>query len=195
MRKIPTLFQRSEDRRYVIDAVTPGCEWVLAGEGVATRKYDGTCVRMDEAGQWWARREVKPGKQPPVGFVLVEQDMVTDKRMGWEPAEQSGFARWLAEAIRDDAPYSGWVPGTYELCGPKINGDPEHFTRHVLIRHDHAEAFNLPPVLDYRTIRRAVTDLNEYGHEGIVWHHPDGRMVKIKRRDFPAPATQENTDG
>ena len=24
------------------------------------------------------------------------------------------------------------------------------------------------------------------GHvvEGIVWHHPDGRMVKIKRKDF-----------
>jgi hypothetical protein len=20
--------------------------------------------------------------------------------------------------------------------------------------------------------------------EGVVWHHPDGRMVKIKRRDF-----------
>ena len=21
--------------------------------------------------------------------------------------------------------------------------------------------------------------------EGIVWHHPDGRMAKLKRRDFP----------
>lgn len=20
--------------------------------------------------------------------------------------------------------------------------------------------------------------------EGVVWHHPDGRMVKIKRKDF-----------
>lgn len=23
--------------------------------------------------------------------------------------------------------------------------------------------------------------------EGIVWHHPDGRMVKIKARDFGIP--------
>ena len=21
-------------------------------------------------------------------------------------------------------------------------------------------------------------------YEGLVWHHPDGRMAKIKRRDF-----------
>jgi hypothetical protein len=36
MKKIPTLFQRDETRRYVTDVVTPGCEWVLAGEGRAT---------------------------------------------------------------------------------------------------------------------------------------------------------------
>jgi hypothetical protein len=23
-------------------------------------------------------------------------------------------------------------------------------------------------------------------YEGVVWHHPDGRMAKIKRRDFPS---------
>jgi hypothetical protein len=23
-------------------------------------------------------------------------------------------------------------------------------------------------------------------YEGIVWHHPDGRMAKLKKRDFPA---------
>jgi hypothetical protein len=41
---------------------------VLDGEGVATRKYDGTCVMFDGDG-WWARREVKPGKTAPAGFV------------------------------------------------------------------------------------------------------------------------------
>ncbi len=36
--KIPTLFVRDlEDRAHVTDEVTPGCEWVLAGEGVAYR--------------------------------------------------------------------------------------------------------------------------------------------------------------
>ncbi len=50
MRKIPTLFLRdAEDMRRVTRAVHPACAWVLAGEGIPTRKFDGTCVRMDEA--------------------------------------------------------------------------------------------------------------------------------------------------
>jgi hypothetical protein len=27
--------------------------------------------------------------------------------------------------------------------------------------------------------------LAEFEGEGIVWHHPDGRMAKLKRKDFP----------
>lgn len=187
MRKIPTLFERDRETnlKYVKNVVHPGCEWVLAGEGEATRKYDGTCVMFDDI-QWWARREIKPGKQPPSNFVAIETDENTGKTVGWEPADQSGFARWLVEAVEGDAPPAGWTSGTYELCGPKINGDPEHFTRHVLIKHADAETFNLPPRLDFRCLQRSLTDLNRYGHEGIVWHHPDGRMAKLKRRDFPA---------
>ena len=81
MKKIQTLFVRDwdGDRRYVLPEVAPGCEWVLKGEGVPTRKYDGTCVMF------------------------------------------AGLAEWL---------------------------------------HAHP-------------------------YEVIVWHHPDGRMAKIKKRDFP----------
>ena len=32
-----------------------------------------------------------------------------------------------------------------------------------------------------------ATYLRDYPHEGIVWHHPDGRRAKIKRRDFGHP--------
>ena len=35
---------------------------------------------------------------------------------------------------------------------------------------------------------RSFAEIREYLEhatiEGIVWHHPDGRMVKIKRKDF-----------
>ena len=47
MRKIPTLFVREflpNHKIIITDQVAPGCEWVLAGEGVATRKLDGTCT-------------------------------------------------------------------------------------------------------------------------------------------------------
>ena len=66
MQKIPTLFQRDpEDMKRVLREVNPECQWVLDGEGVATRKFDGTCVMFDHEG-WWVRREIKPGKQAPL---------------------------------------------------------------------------------------------------------------------------------
>lgn len=182
MKKIPTLFLRTEDRRGVIDAVTPGCEWVFAGEGTATRKYDGTCVLIRRDGlavNAFCRREVKPGKTPPDNWVEADVDDVTGKRIGWEPASQSGFGKFIDEALADPTPI---LPGTYELIGPKINGNPEGVGWHRLVRHDDAErypAMNAPQ--GYDELRTALTSLP---WEGIVWHHPDGRMAKLKRRDF-----------
>lgn len=188
MRKIPTLFARDFDRdpRYVTRDVTPGCEWVLKGEGQATRKYDGTCVMWDGR-QWWARREVKPGKQSPAGFVEVEHDAETGKTVGWEPVGQSAFARWHAEAIREsddqDWPHP-WLHGTYELLGPKINGNPEGYETHVLLLHDAADEVAAAP----RDFDGLAAWLHAHPYEGIVWHGgPGGTMAKIKKRDFRRP--------
>ncbi len=183
MKKIPTLFVRDEnDRRYVTDVVTPGCGWVLAGEGVCTRKYDGSCVMLDEHGTWWARREVKPGKTPPPNYVPIETDNTTGKTVGWEPIGQSAFAKYHAEALA--GPGISNRPGTYELVGPRINGNPENFKYHVLLRHSYAE--RMPDAgRTYETLRKVLLALNKEAHvEGIVWHHPDGRMAKLKARDM-----------
>ena len=186
MKKIPTIFQRDpDDMARVLPIVNPDCQWVLDGEGIATRKYDGTCVMRDDKG-WWGRREVKPGKVAPEGFVDVDFDSATGKRQGWEPIEQTPFIKAFREAI--DGKH-GKPHGTYELCGPKINGNPEGYDRHVLIAHADAQRINLPPTLDFRTTKRAVTDLAIEGFEGIVWHHPDGRMAKLKARDFQTGVT------
>jgi hypothetical protein len=186
VRKIPTLYARDESRRFVTDEVTPGCEWVLAGEGVPTRKYDGTCVMLDEDGQWWARREVKRDKVEPVGFVEVNFDRVTGKRMGWEPIIQSSFSKCWSEAMGWQ---EEWEPGTYELLGPKINGNPERYAGHILVRH--ADAQTVEDMLLDKT-RIALTSPKAMvaylatvaDWEGLVWHHPDGRMVKLKARDL-----------
>jgi hypothetical protein len=45
--------------------------------------------------------EVKAGKPPPPGFTEVEHDPETGKTVGWEPAEQSGFAKHLADVRLD----------------------------------------------------------------------------------------------
>ena len=188
MRKIPTLFVRgwNGDPKYVTRQLNSECSWVAAGEGMPTVKWDGTCVMLDDAGRWWARREVKRGKADPPGFVLVERDDATGKQVGWEPVEQSGFAKWHAAALEGAHEL---VPGTYELIGPRINGNPQDWPYHKLIRHGHCLGY----VEDLRTVPRDYDGLAAWLHarpyEGIVWHHPDGyRMAKIKKRDFPAGA-------
>jgi hypothetical protein len=129
--------------------------------------------------------------------LLLGIDENTGKAVGWEPIEQSAFARFHAEAVRDGAflPYLISEPpkvgGTYELVGPKVNGDPEGAGRHLLIRHGYTAA------VDYREMKSlplAFDGLRDWlrahpAWEGIVWHHPDGRMAKLKRRDFPKGAT------
>lgn len=191
MQKIPTMFERDweGDRSRVLDEVVPGCEWVLEGEGNALRKYDGICVMLDEDGKWWTRREVKDGKEPPPGFVSTGHDHITLKNIGWEPMEGHPFARWHAEALQrmDDAlealevsPMS-WLPGTYELIGPKIQGNPEKEEGHLLVNHILCEGVG---GLD-RTFSGIQAFLLENDWEGIVFHHPNGRwMAKIKGRDF-----------
>jgi Family of unknown function (DUF5565) len=185
MRKIPTLFVRDFAARpaLVIPEVNPGCEWVIAGEGVPTRKWDGTCVKLDSDHQWWARREVKPGKNIPAGYVIEEHDETTGKLVGWEPMAQSSFAKIHAEAVVNSDPTP---PGTYELLGPKINGNPDKFDAHLLMPHGWAQ---LSQRLDLATAPRDFDGLRAWllarpQYEGIVWHHTDGRMVKLKRRDY-----------
>lgn len=185
MRKIPTLFRRDpDDMRRVTRDVHPDCRWVVVGEGVATRKYDGTCLLLDEGG-WWARRDVKADKQPPERYRPVEFDPITGKTVGWEPIEQSAFVKLWREAYEGDPRYDGigggYPRGTYELVGPKVNRNPEGRQRHELLAH--AAATVLEPVpRDYDGLAKWLAG---FEGEGVVWHHPDGRMAKLKRRDFP----------
>jgi hypothetical protein len=153
---------------------------VIDGEGIPTRKFDGTCVMVNEEGGWWARREVKPGKPHPPNFHPEQTDEATGKTVGWEPAEQSSYWKYLTDALDHlaDTPPAG----TYELCGPNVNGNPEGFSHHVLVPHGAEVLEDLP--CDFDSLKDYLTH-TEY--EGIVWHHPDGRMAKLKKRDFPLP--------
>ena len=178
MNKIPTMFERDwdGDRSRVTDVVHPGCEWVLEGEGVATRMYDGTCVMYDGT-SWWARREVKFGKTDPPNYRAVELDETTGKTIGWEPIDQSSFAKFFNEAVSHT---DEWIVGTYELCGPKVQGNPEGYSEHVLVEHASADRIEFSP----RTFDGIRDALTAFDVEGFVFHRDDGRMAKIKKRDF-----------
>tara|TARA_Y100000310_G_scaffold344062_2_gene454882 strand:- start:701 stop:1228 length:528 start_codon:yes stop_codon:yes gene_type:complete len=175
MQKIPTLFQRdpATNMRTLTHDIHPDCQWVLNGEGRATRKLDGTCAMIRD-GQLYKRREVKKGKPEPEGFELVAEDANTGKRVGWIAVGDGPEDKYFREAMD-----GGFNDGTFELVGPKVQGNPEGFTVHTLVAHG---AYDIPGVpRDYDGLAEF---LSTFPHEGIVWHHPDGRMAKIKCRDF-----------
>ena len=177
MKKIISLFQRNyETDRLVRNEIVPGAEWVLAGEGVATQKHDGTCCMVRD-GKLYKRYDVKKGRVAPPDFEPAQEfDEITGHQPGWLPVGDGPEDKWHREAW---ANYFLLPNGTYELCGERINGNPEKLRGHVLIQHGVIVLSDAP---------RQYEDLPAYFKtndiEGIVWHHPDGRMVKIKARDF-----------
>lgn len=185
MKKIPTLFERdwNGDRSRVLPQVHAGCEWVLAGEGVATRKLDGTCCLI-RGGQLYKRRELRAGETPPPLFEQADHDEETKKTIGWVPCDIGAEDKWHMAAFAEQP---SWEDGTYELVGPKVQGNPEKWAGHQLVRHGEI-AEDAPRTFDGLRDWLATQDI-----EGIVFHHPDGRCAKIKLRDFghrrPKPST------
>jgi hypothetical protein len=176
VKKIPTIFIRDMSRQpaLVINEWKPGCEWVRDGEGVATRKYDGSCAMVRD-GKLFKRRELKPGQPSPADFEQADFDDETGKTVGWVPVGDGPDDKYHREA------FDGWHPdGTYELLGPKVQGGIEGRVKHCLQNHNEARTYPLAP-RTFDGIRQFLAD-NEI--EGLVWHHDDGRMAKIKRRDF-----------
>lgn len=127
----------------------------------------------------YKRLDVKPGKVAPPDFEEEQHDTTTGKRFGWVPVGDGPEDRWHREAWESDLP-ENMLPGTYELVGPKVQGNPERIFPHTLIPHAYAEELHGVP-RDFEGIKRW---LSEHDVEGIVWHHEDGRMVKIKAKDF-----------
>lgn len=74
---------------------------------------------------------------------------------------------------------SSLADGTYELIGPKVQGNPEQWPDHRLVKHGCITLDDAP-----RTFEGLCDYLSSGRIEGVVWHHTDGRMVKIKGKDF-----------
>ena len=175
MKKTVSLFQRNYDGdRLVRDEIVPGAEWVAAGEGVATRKFDGTCCLVRD-GVLFKRFDAKAGKVPPVGFepAQPEPDANTGHWPGWLMVGSG------PEDARHREAEMPTEDGTYELCGPKVQSNPEGYSKHVLVKHGEEVLHDCPRTFD--ALREYLSD---GAIEGVVWWHPDGRLVKIKGKDF-----------
>lgn len=193
MRKIPTLFKRDfTNNGVVFDEYSDGTEWVRAGEGKATRKYDGTSC-MVRSSKLYKRYEYKDGKTPPPDFEEADYDKTTAKHVGWVEVGWGAEDKWHRDTEYSANPDRVSLhDGYYELVGRKVQGNPEHIEgeKHALVQFagDRPADSDVPSVEVLEDVPTGFEELKNYltdkDIEGVVWHHPDGRMVKIKGKDF-----------
>ena len=179
MKKIKSLFKRDygSGTRLVYNEVVEGSEWVLNGEGTPTRKFDGSCCAIID-GEIYKRYDAKKGKKVPDGAIPCQDyDPITGHQPCWLKCDESKPEdKYFIEGFNN---LKNKIDGTYELCGEKVQGNPEKITGHQLIKHGCEVLPNVPR--DFEGIKEYLKDKDI---EGIVWHRDNGDMVKIKKKDF-----------
>jgi hypothetical protein len=178
MKKLSTLYKKDlNDLGRVINEVSPENEWVFKS-GIPTRKFDGTsCAIID--GALYKRFNLKKGRTLPLNAIACQ-----------EPDEKTGhYPHWI-KCERDDKS-NKWhflafdeledkEDGTYELCGKKVQGNPEKVEGHKLIKH----GMEVLDITDF-SFDALKSFLEVADVEGIVFHNTeDSRMCKIRKSDF-----------
>lgn len=137
---------------------------------------------MWRGGFLYRRYNYKEGRRPKDGWIPAQPEPDENGNWpGWVLIDPKNPAdKWhldaLAHYVADGIVLS---EGTYELVGPKINKNPYSLDKHELWRHGADELPSFPR--DFLNMRAW---LEQIPIEGVVWHHEDGRMAKLKRRDF-----------
>lgn len=181
MKKISTLFKKDpNDLGRVINEINPENQWVFDGMAIATRKFDGSACAIIN-GELYKRYDAKHGKQAPKGAIpCQEPDHITGHHPHWVKCNlfDKGDAHFIEGfenlTIKDD--------GTYELCGPKVQSNPEKLTNHQLIKHG-SQILELSE-LTFEYLKHYLSSA-ENDIEGIVFYHKtDDRMCKLRKSDF-----------
>jgi hypothetical protein len=186
MRKIKTIFDRDwKGNRKVTD--TPIIDMNILRNAVATEKLDGMNVRVTVRLGIAVRLEKRrnPNKaQKDMGITepwYVDADPVS-------PSDKHLFSALENTNLSDipDGEHSA------EALGPKIQGNPLNLDKNTIF------FFSIPAEREKITFSDVPLSFEELGEwlkskasiigngliEGIVWHLPDGDMLKIKAKDF-----------
>lgn len=183
MNYIPTIFLRNEVTPFLVyNKPNSLCKWVFEGEGRATRMYDGIPVLIKD-GLKYIQLKIfsEKGKRvdEPLGFVRCYVD---DKNrvVGWAPLYTNPNLGAIALNTIKRTNAVELYNGTYELIGPDILSNSDHVSHNQLVRHDNAYEYSDVP----RTFDELVEWFKPMHIHGLVFHHQDGRMAKIKKSDF-----------
>lgn len=185
MKKIPTIFLRDftngehgKSTGHITREWHPDCLRIRDGEGIATYKWDGTSV-MFRNGIYYKRYDAKRGKTPPDGFEPCgELDEKTGHHPGWVPVNKDAPEnKWHMEAY-----YSHRLPpdGTYELIGPKLQGNPHKWSSHTFRKHGDMIIENFPR--NYDAMKGWF--ISNGPMEGVVFWLDGQPVAKIKSSDF-----------
>lgn len=186
MRKIKTIFDRNwEGNRKVNSKLVVDFDFENA---TATEKLDGMNIRVTVRHQIVVRVEKRrnPNK-------VQKQKGITDP---WyiDADEFSSEDKWIFDAVKNtdfsEVPDGEW---SAEALGKNIQGNP------LKLDNNQVFIFSLPQWRKKITLENVPCNYdklkkwlpkqksklgNNAGIEGIVWHHPNGEMVKIKLKDF-----------
>lgn len=209
MKKMPIIFDMTfnhEGDREVFHTIREEIRSLVGktladgGHIIPTFKRDRTAVFRDVDGEWFTRRAVKTGKQAPEGFIALETDPNTGTTFGWEPKESSPMKKFLDRAIARFIDDNGAEPPrntTFELLGPKINGNPEHVDADELQIHGNEKATNFPTIQEilvnnepFEMLKPIFTDFRARHIEGVVFWtaDEDGNLIeprfKVRCKDF-----------
>lgn len=179
MKKMRTLFEQNESFK-VIDKLRDENKFILEDNYSVYRKRDGTSILIKNNIMYkrYDANELK-GKKIPENSIPCQE----------HPAPSGSFPVWVRCKREDpsdkfhfeafDKKYS-WDNGTYELCGPKINGNKEDLSSHILIFHK-SEKLEIGD-LSFRGIeeyfkRNLIEGL-------VIENNENGLMTKIRRKDY-----------
>lgn len=185
MKKMTTLFVVTYHGKGLPGAISSEVRahnaWVFSDtENVTpTVKFDGTACAIIE-GVYYKRYDAKHGKTAPEGAIPCgEPDAISGHHPHWIPVTLDKAEDQYFREAWNNLPDEYRLDGTYEMCGEKVGVNAERIHQHELIKHGSVVCENL--VYSFEGIRDylAVTDV-----EGIVFHHKDGRMCKIRKNDF-----------
>lgn len=167
-------------------------------------KLDGTsCAIIDN--KFYKRLKVKNAEianklVKNKSYILCDRKHGEDY-YGWIPIhEDFPEDRWHRKGW-NNLPENERIDGTYELVGKNVQSNVYSLDDTFLINHK-----ELLPNIHYEIPRdfeglkdflyngltpdlippkyKFIFKDNEVMFEGIVWHHDDGKMVKIRRKDF-----------
>lgn len=152
-----------------LDVSTQKLRWAfpwLAELGVcAYRKFDGHCC-MVAGGRLYKRRKLARGEEEPEGWIQTEGSY------GWIPFEVPDKPEW--DGVRGTLCFQHFQGKTCELVGPGIRGNPEGKLTLKLVLHTEQPLRDCP-----KDPNKVAKWLQSKPYEGVVWHHPDGRMAKL----------------